>query len=454
MSLKRLEYGTIEAIEIMKEIQACNPELHACIEERATKMRASSGKEPTFFIAEYNYGENIIDSYGFEPPADSDIRVKQKLVSSISSNKKTPLILILSNSSEVYIETQMNTTKSLKLLVKGDLIGTYECIESMQQFSKFKPLSFDPIWMAVAGARSVFLPIRFRSRSAQDGMINLLEHNNLFESKELKEHGLLNNDDFRNKLKKDAFPIIKAISSIPELKCNWKTKVVVFPDEWFLNEPSNFSPFHKYIYDAAWDQASFSINLDVISSQLSSKIRFGSITDNQILLDLAQICLSKTFAHELLQSDDPQITGPLLLIQNFLQDNLEYRSLPPIIHPVNINAKMQVSDKMIGYYSTTFPGQLFSDESNTTAIDLTKSFFKSMDRILGQSELLKYLSDLCGYQVVLSCYGRKRKDDKLKSLDNRHIFNDLENQPDAEQIIDYDHHYLRACIKAEFTKQF
>jgi hypothetical protein len=453
MSLKRLKYGTSEAIEIMTEIEKCNLEFWNCIKVRAAKMNERSGEEPTFFIAEYNYGENIIDLYGFEPPADSDIRVKQKLASSISNSKKTPLILILSNSSEIYIETQPNTVKSLKLLSKGDLIGTYESTEFMRQFNKFKPLSFDPVWMAIAGARSVFLPIRFRSRGAQDRIINILENNNLFESKELKEHGLLNNDDFRNKLKKDAFPIIKAISSIPELKCNWKTKVVVFPDEWFSDEYNDFSPFHKYIYDAAWDQASFSINLDAISSQLSSKVRFSSITDNQILLDLTQICLGKTFAHELLQSGDSQVTGPLLLIQNFLQNSLEYQNPPPIIHPVNIHAKMQVSDKMIGYYSTTFPGQLFSEESNTTIIDLTKSFFKPMDRILGQVELLKYLSDLCGYQIVLSCYGRKRKDDKLKSLDNRDIFNDLENQLGVEQITDYDHHYLRACIKAEFTKQ-
>jgi hypothetical protein len=446
MSLKRVNYN-----EVSEEIKSSNPELWTCIEERAAIMKEGSGEEPTFFIAEYSYGESIIDSHGFEPPADSDIRVKQKLNASISSNKKIPLILILTNSSEVYVETKPSVIKSLKLLTKGDLIGTYESISFMQENSRFKPLAFEPEWKAMAGSRSVFLPILFRSRTVQDRLINILENNNLFELKELKSYGTLNSEEFRNEFKKDAFPVIKTISGIPEIKCDWKMKVVIFPDEWILNDLSIFSSFHRYIYDAAWDQASFSINLEAISSQLSSKVIFSSITDNKILQDLAQICLGKTSAHELLQSNDLQVTGPLLLVQNFLQKEMGYQSPPPIIHSVNVHEKMQSSDKIICYYSTTFTGQIFSKELNTSTIDLTKSFFRPMNRMLSQPGLLKYLSELCGYQVSLSCYGRKRE---LNTLDNRKIFNDFKNQIGEEQIIDYDHPYLRGCIKAEFTKLF
>jgi hypothetical protein len=271
MSLKRVNYN-----EVSEEIKSSNPELWTCIEERAAIMKEGSGEEPTFFVAEYSYGESIIDSHGFEPPADSDIRVKQKLNASISSNKKIPLILILTNSSEVYVETQPSVIKSLALLTKGDLIGTYESIGFMQKNSGFQPLTFEPGWKAIAGSRSVFLPILFRSRSVQDRLINIFGNNNFFELKELKNYGILNGEGFRNELKKDAFPIIKAISGIPEIKCDWKMKVIVFPDEWILDDLNIFSSFHKYIYDTAWNQASFSIYLEAISSQLSLIARHKS----------------------------------------------------------------------------------------------------------------------------------------------------------------------------------
>jgi hypothetical protein len=447
MSLKRVRYD-----EIIGEIKKCNLEFGMCVEEISTKMESSNGFHPDLYIAEYNYGENIIDSESFVTPSDSDIRIRERLLSSISNEKKIPLIFILKNSSEIYVENQPGIIKSLKLLSAGELIGTYESTEFMQQrVNKFKSSNSAPSWQALAGSRSIFLPALFRSREVQDRLVNALEKNNIFSLSESKEYGFPSNGNFRDKLKKDVFPIVKAISNISDLKCDWKTKIIVFSDEWMSNDLDVFSSFRKYIYDAAWDQASFSINLDAISSQLSSKVRFFSITDAKILLDLAQICLGKTFAHEVLQLDDPQRTGPFLTVQKFLQESLEYKNCPLFIHPVNIHAKMQTSEKVISYYSTTFAGQIFSEELNTTAIDLTKSFFKPMGRIISQPEFLKYLSNLCGYRVSLSCYGRKRKG--VESLDNRDMFNDVINQIEVGQNIDYDHPYLRACIKAEFTKQ-
>jgi hypothetical protein len=448
MNLQQVKWNeSTEWNKVIDEIRKCNLKLGDHIQEMAKKIKSIPHEVPDLFIAEYSYGENIINSDGFVAPKNSNPLTEKELFSK-SSKKRIPLILILKHSSEVYVETKPGNIKSLKLLSVGELIGTYESTEFMQHKSnEFKSMAFTPSWQAMAGSRSVFLLNLFRSRESQDQIISVLEKHGFFTPSNLEKHGFYNDNSFRDKLKKDIFPIFKVIA---DLNCDWKTKVVIFSDEWFDDDFSYFSPFHKYIYDSAWDQASFSINSDTISSQLSSKVGFSSVTDNQILLDLTQICLSKTFAHEVLQRDSPQITGPFSTIQDFLQENLAYEKPPLIIHPVNINAKMQTSEKVVSYYSTTFSGQLFSDELNK-AIDLTKSFFKPMDRILDQPRLLEYLSELCGYQVVLSSYGRRRTE-KVKSLDNRNIFDDL-IEIELEQNIDYDHPYLRACIKAEFTKQ-
>lgn len=446
MSLKCVAYS-----EIIGEIRKCNPEFGEYVEEVATKMKAVDDTSPYLYIAEYNYGENIINADGFVVPSDSDART-EKVLSSVLDKKRIPLIFILSNSSEIYVESQPGITKSLALLGAGDLIGTYESTRFMQQqSSKFKSLVSTSSWQAIAGSKSVFLPILLRSREAQDKFINVLEQNNVFNLNKPDESELFNNDSIYSSLRKDAFPVIKAIANISEIKCSWKTKLIVFPDKWISNISNNFSSFHKYIYDAAWDQASFSIYLESISSELYSKVRFSSETDNKTLLDLARICLGKTFAHEVLRADDSQTTGPFLLVREFLKDKLNYHNPPLMIHPVNIHAKMQKSERVTSYYSTTFTGQIFSKELVQT-IDLTTSFFRPMERILNQKELLDYLSKLCGYQVTFGCYGRKRHGARsINTINNRNIFGDS-IKLEVEQNIDYDHPYLRACIKAEFVK--
>jgi hypothetical protein len=444
MSLKCVVYN-----EIIGEIGKCNPEFGEYVEEIATKMKAFNGVSPHLYVAEYNYGENIINSDGFVAPSNSDVRTEE-ILSSVLDKKRIPLILILNNSSEIYVESQPGITKSLTLLGEGDLIGTYESTRFMQQqSSRFKSSVSTSSWQAIAGSKSVFLPILLRSREAQENFINVLEKNNIFNSNRSGESELFNNDSIYNNLRKDAFPIIKAIANISEIKCSWKTRIVVFPDEWISNISNDFSSFHKYIYDAAWDQASFSIYLESISSELYSKVIFSSEIDNKILLDLTQICLEKTFSHEVLMADDPQMTGPFLLVREFLKDKLGYHNPPLIIHPVNIHKKMQTSERVTSYYSTTFTGQIFSKELTPT-VDLTTSFFKPMERILGKKELLDYLSELCGYKVTLHCYGRKRQG--VQSMDNRNIFDDSVKL-EVEQNIDYDHPYLRACIKSNFTKE-
>jgi hypothetical protein len=448
MSLQRAKLN-----EVIKEIKQCNLKFGEDLQQMAKVIKDSSHEVPDLFIAEYSYGESIINSDGFIAPKNSNPLIEKELLSK-SGKKRIPLALILQNSSEIYIEIKPGNTKSLKLLSVGEFIGTYEAVDLMQhKSSEFKSIAFTPSWQAIAGSRSVFLLNRFRSRESQDKIISVLDQEGFFTSYTSEKYNFFNDNNFRDELKKNTFPVFKFIA---DLNSTWKTRVVIFSDEWFSDDFGCFNPFCKYIYDSAWNQASFSINLDAISSQLSSIVGFSSMTDNQILLDLTQICSSETFAHEVFQPSDQQITGPFSIIQDFLQKGLGYDKPPLIIHPVDINAKMQVAEKVIGYYSTTFSGQLFSDKSNET-IDLTKTFFKPMDRILIHPKLLEYLSEICGYRVVLSPYGRKRNEkvtDKLKlnSLDNRSIFDDL-TELELEQNVDYDHPYLRACIKAEFTKQ-
>lgn len=441
MSLQRAKLN-----EVIDEIKQCNLKFGEDLQEMEKAIKGLSHEVPDLFIAEYNYGESIINSDGFVVPKNSNSIIEKELFSK-SGKKRIPLIFILQNSSEIYIEIKPGDTKSLKLLSVGELIGTYEAVDLMQhKSSEFKPIAFTPSWQAIAGSRSVFLLNRFRSRESQDQIISLLDREGFFTSYISEKYSFSNDNNFRDKLKKDIFPIFKFIA---DLNSTWKTRIVVFSDEWFNDDFSYCNPFRKHIYDSAWNQASFSINLDAISSQLSSIVGFSSMTDNQILLDLTQICSSETFAHEVFQAHDQQITGPFSMVQDFLQKGLDYDKPPLIIHPVDINAKMQVAEKVIGYYSTTFSGQLFSDKLSGT-VELTKSFFKPMNRILTHPKFLEYLSEVCGHRVVLSPYGRKRTD-KLNSLDNRSIFDDLTGLK-LERNVDYDHPYLRACIKAEFTK--
>jgi hypothetical protein len=432
--------------EVIDKIRICNPDFADCLEKQVIAVENSGGSLPKLFMAEYSYGESIIDASGFSLPRNSDERVQKELLSSLSDKKRVPLILILTNSAEVYVGV-----KSLKLLRAGELLGTYESVGFMQkQFSQFRSLSHTSSWQSSAGSRSIFFPVLFRSEKASDKFISLLERKKALMSSDLSEYIFSANGTIRDKIRNDFFPMVKALVNIPELESNWRTKVLVFADEWISTGINESSLFHKCIYDAALDQASFSINRDAIISQALSRLPTHlSVSDiaKTILLDLVQICLDDTFAYEVLRNDDPQVTGPYRLFQDFLQRELGYSDPPVIIHPSDSRGRMQTSEKVISYYSATATGQILSSDN----WDLSKVFFNTMRQIIMREEIVSFLSELSGYQIRLSCYGRRRK--VLDAVDNREIFNDLLGQVRMEQNVDFDHPFLRACIKIEFTKK-
>jgi hypothetical protein len=222
-------------LDFREDVQKSDPELFRLLEA------IEPNKKYKLIKAKYLYGEKITD-FGTICVPNKDgklVRLDDRSVAPELYEKlsycPTPLILQLTNASEVFVELEERIVP-LNVFSPGDLYGLYEILVP------FTGCPAVPCWSITSGGRSVFLAAK---------IADSIGHNNL-------------RTEFKNVPRQppkrilDQWQTIKAIANSETLSNPWSSEILIFTRDWFNKERKddiNWLNLYIYLYKKAWLQS-------------------------------------------------------------------------------------------------------------------------------------------------------------------------------------------------------
>ena len=345
-----------------------------------------------FIQVDYDYGQLIVDK-GCVLTADGN-SLKEHL-----SYASIPLGIVLSRTSEVFVEGLQKQSVPLNILGRGELFGTFDVMNLFHGIEK------SACWSLSSGSRTIFtLPKLTNSKKLE----------------RLREYCLMDSEIFPLQ-ESDQWFIFKSISAQNRLRYPWKCSVLFFSASWFKHlHESRWQRFNNYLFQYSWKQVQHAINRVQFFQNWNQVIhQFGArhLTPRPYLME--------TFRHLLMMAfgELPGITAnvcqekvPVEVIQSTLQ---EVYSVHPY-HPT--------------LFSADFPSSLFSGHpvyyslSNPTLIEGSASDVSYATKMTN----LKDIKQLFDSMKTMS---EAQNKEKIPSLTYIHNKGDLEKNMVHSQFV-------------------
>jgi hypothetical protein len=450
--------------EIVRLIKQSNPEFGNSTEELINDHNNNS--ELYCYILKYPYGSKIIDSNGLRLPENIAEDLKNNILNDISkSSNNIPFGVILENNAEIFLNDKLGVGKSLAILRETEPIGSYEAVDFMQNLSHDKStFNYRPLWQVVAGTRSIFLPILFKSAQVRNDLDNLLVSNNL--------DGLDHYKRSFPSFDEEIFPFVRDLINSKSFGINeWNTTLIIFPDKWLETVTTRITTFHQYIYNTAWSQSANFRNKQALTSQISEYLQHYQGTQAhtfgmEVLLDLFEIGLGHQHSYQIVQEDSLRLNGPFPEFIKILQGKLDMdrRSLL-MFEPTYVQSEATILEKRLSFYSATSFGKPLSNLGiiGKSPLNLSALFFAPMNKVFQNPKFLKDLENIYGRRVNVQLCGKtvnrkesnngtikitnKRED--INVFDPKKVFNYL---GDELEFVDYSHVFFKGGIHIESAK--
>jgi len=377
--------------DFRESVKKVNPELFRIIEQ------ISPDKNYKLIEAEYLYGEKITDM-GTICVTDKEGKLARLDAPSVPNSLKeqlsycpTPLILQLTNSSEVFVDTGERIVP-LNIFTPGDLYGLFEAITPLTG------CSISPCWSVTSGGRLVFLGAK---------ITDAIAHKRL-----RTEFGVPITPP--QKLS-DQWHILKIIGNKATTP-PWTSKILLFTKDWLEKREDDIGwlRFHNYLLIASWVQSKYmrsKSELSIMWEAFASAIRAINLKPSHYLLDTLMhfIFLADGAAPGFKAADDSQLVLPSRAVE-YAYENIyclkDYASV--ILHPHRLGMG---GDNAAVYYSLTYPTML----EGTPII-------KNPSSIISELREIKVL--LTTYEKILESHGVHSHRLKNKRLDYFHTEED------------------------------
>lgn len=408
------------------------------------------GRTPKLFIANYQFGQLIIDKGRFLPPCGSGKCAACEEVSRQAGYIQIPLTLVLEGTVEIFVEEGLEgpaigvnpdryencRTIPLRILGRGgknEPFGTFEVVDYLDRREP-SPAS----WSVSSGARSLLIlsPLGDvgRLRRKIKAISNLPEPT-------LKSFKYpYNHYNFISRLTKSS---------------NWKTRLLILPKDWITETDPQF---RDLIRKLAWQQSQ---NLRNSSSDLYSfRKHFKNCSAGTSLDTYGEIHVFETMVHliAVARGDMPAFrpvtsetiqAGPFIEFQKMLlESDFPKSHFPAVFQPFHMDEPGSA-----GYYSFRRPS-LFAPVSEgeidvkvRSFIQFTKTLHDLFSSLVAiQPSLLKNI-DLLGLQYFCSQVDKKESPVKsYKDLPSAEFIPDtFKKQPIDFQI--HGEKFFTACIR-------
>ncbi len=364
-------------IDFRDDVKKVDAELYEIIEQ------ISPNQKYKLIEATYLYGEKITDLGTICLP-DKDGRLHRLDDSRLPDKYReqlgycpTPLILQLTNGSEVFVDTGERIIP-LNVFTPGDLYGLFEAIMPMTGC----PIA--PCWSVTSGARSVFLGASVADAIGQ---------------KRLRaEYGV--NQGTRKKLS-DQWNILKVIANRSNLDSPWTSKILIFTKEWIEQKQDDIGwlRFHNYLFKKSWIQSKYmrsKSELSIMWEAFASAVRDRNLKPGPYILDtiMHNIFLANGAVPGFIPADTSELLLPSRSIE-YAYENIymlkDYASI--VMHPWRLG----VMEKYCSvYYSLAYPTMLEGTPAIRHAPSIIsemrdiKMLMQTLERILEKKGTLTY----------------------------------------------------------------
>jgi hypothetical protein len=317
-------------------VKAVDPELFQIIEQ------ISPSEKYKLFEVTYLYGEKITDLGTICLPDKNghvykldDHRLPNEYREQLGY-APTPLILQLTKSSEVFVDTGERIIP-LNVFIPGDLYGLFEAIMPLTSC----PIA--PCWSVTAGARSVFLGAK---------VTDAISHKRL-----RAEYGV---NAVAPKRLIDQWDIIKTIGNRSNVDSPWASKILVFAKDWLVEQPTDIGwlSFHNHLLKKSWNQSKYmrsKSELSIMWEAFASAVRDRNLKPGPYIL--ANIMHNIFLANGAIPGFTAADTSELLLPSRAVEEAYEnvyllkeYASI--IMHPWRLGT-MNINNPI--YYSLAYP---------------------------------------------------------------------------------------------------
>jgi len=395
LQMKKASYSLCYWSDIRNDVRKVNSEIASIIDA------ISPGKTHSLYVAEYPYGETILEEGTFffptikgETAPLSSERVEPEIQSKFKyAHFGLPSGIVLDKSYELFVDTQYRNLTWL-LVTPGSVIALWKTLDPLPSMHPIKMYSIK------AGARNIFL---------LPNVGDLAYHKNLKRDFGIKQPP--------PKTLQDQWEIFKRIAHHPDVNSNWRTKILFFTDSWIesILHDEKWINLKFYLINSAWNSCRYERNQMHYDLALSWACANRNLKPNPYLLDTLKhlLMMSAGTAPGFVPAID-EIAAPIKAIQKAYVESYGIRKyIPTILHPFHFD----ISEKRPVYYSMQYPTAMeFSPKSrkvNTTLAELSE---------------LKHITEVFFSEVT-------KNHVKLDGTKNKEIISNLEveyfhNKPD------------------------
>lgn len=318
----RLQANQIKTVtwqELRGEVMRVNPELASIIDQLDPDDRFP------LVVASYGFGEEIAIKGCIRIPDHRGVvtaldQYPDSKMVSLLNYCPTPLVLQLSNSSEMFLEMGERVLP-LDLFCEGELYSLFETCLPLTNC----PTS--PVWNVTAGSRSAFmLPKITDTRS----------HGRL-----KSEYGFYQSAP--NRLS-DHFHVFKAISASTFTDHQWSSRLLLFTEAWFKPRENdlNWLRFHYYILQRAWIQSRYMrmrVELSFVWEAFAAAVRQKNLKPGPYLVDTIKhlVYVAMGYLPAFKATDDSQLAMPTRILENAYAEVYQLKEYAPtIMHPFRL----------------------------------------------------------------------------------------------------------------------
>jgi hypothetical protein len=323
-------------LDFREDVRKVEPELFQLLEH------LNPGKKLKLIKARYLYGEKITDfgticvpDKNGKPRRLDDPNVSQHLKDELSYCP-TPLILQLTNASEVFVDTEERIAP-LNVFSPGDLYGLYEILVP------FTGCPAVPCWSTTSGARSVFLASK---------VADAICHKKLRE-----EFGVSGQPP---KKLSDEWSIFRAIANSARKESPWSCEILIFTKDWFKERDNdiNWLKFQNFLFKKAWWQSRSSraqIEYTIMWESFAKAICAKNLKPNPYIVDTVKHLMLLTIGTTpgFRAATDDEVIMPTKIIEKAYTEVYGLNGYAAIImHPHILNSQGSTSPI---YYSMAYP---------------------------------------------------------------------------------------------------
>jgi|GEM_PF-455519 len=364
-------------LDFREAVKKVNPELFSIIEQ------ISPGKKYKLFEVTYRYGEKITDLATLCLPNKhgEPVRLDNPDLPNVYRDQlsygPTPLILQLTNGSEVFVDTGERIIP-LNIFTPGDLYGLFEAIVPLTDC----PVA--PCWSVTAGARSVFLGAKVTD--------------NLGHKRIRAEYNI--NSEPPKKLE-DQWDIIKTIGNASRKDSPWTCKILVFTKDWLNQQPDDkaWLAFHNHLLVKSWVQSKYmrsKSELSIMWETFASTVRNKNLKPNPYVLDsiMHNIFLANGAIPGFIPANSDELLLPSLSIEKAYEHIYMLKEYAPIVmHPWRLG---MMKKHFTIYYSLSYPTMLEGTPAIRHAPSIIseirdiKTLMQTFEQILKKHSTLTY----------------------------------------------------------------